>query len=154
LVVAAAETLLETVLQRLAAGPATPAGAASTCRSAATADRWAPGLDDARGGLVVEDAEDDTTERHQESEDAQGHRARDRTADEDGQADHDESTAELELSARLQSTVAGADGRRELGIVIDEGALDLLQQTLLVLGERHVDLQVGGAKAVGGSRRR
>jgi hypothetical protein len=58
------------------------------------------------------------------------------------------------FAARLQPAVAGADGRGELGIVIDEGALDLLQQTLLVLGERHVDLQVGGAKAVGGSRRR
>ena len=72
LVVAAAETLLATVLQRLAAGPATPAGAAPTGRSAATAGRRAPGLDDAGGGLVVEDAEGDTAERHQESEDPQG----------------------------------------------------------------------------------
>ena len=111
MVVAAAETLLETVLQRLAAGPATPAGATPTGRSAATAGRWAPGLDDAGGGLVVEDAEGDTAERHQESEDPQGHRARDRTPDEDGQADHDESTAELtvrrgngKLTVELEAT--------------------------------------------------
>ena len=153
LVVAAAEALLEAVLQRLAAGPAAAAGPAGGRRAAAAGGR-AAGLDGAGGGLVVEDAEGDAAEGDQGAERRRRDRLGDGAADEDGQADDDQDGAELQLAAGLQPAVAGADGRGELGIVIDEGALDLLQQTLLVLGERHVDLQVGGAKAVGGSRRR
>src|SRR3954463_3083691 len=106
------------------------------------------------GCLVVEDAEREAGEGEQGTENADDDRLSGYPADHDGETDDDHDGTELQLAAGLQPTVAGADRRGELGIVIDEGALDLLQQTLLVLGERHVDLQVGLAKAVGGSRRR
>ena len=102
----------------------------------------------------MEDAERDAGEGDQEAEDAQRHRPCHRATDEDGEADEHQESPQLQLPAGLETPVAGADGRRELRIVVDECALDLLQQTLLVLGERHVDLQVGGAKAVGGTLRR
>ena len=145
LVVAAAEALLEAVLERLAAHPAPAAGPARGRRTAAGAGGAAAGLDRAGGGLVVQDGEGDAAEASQGAEGADEEGLGDRPTDEHGEPDDDQDGAELQLAARLQPAVAGADGRGELGIVIDEGALDLLQQTLLVLGERHVDLQVGGA---------
>ena len=148
LVVAAAEPLLEPVLQRLATDPATAPGA-SRARGAGRAG-GAAGLDGAGRGLVVEDAEGHAREGDQEAQDPEGDRPGDGAADQDGEADDDQDGADLQFAARLQPAVTGAYGRGELGIVVDEGALDLLQQTLLVLGERHVDLQVGGARAVGG----
>ena len=75
-------------------------------------------------------------------------------ADEQPRPTSDQERAELQLAPGLEPAVAGPYGGGELGIVVDEGALDLLQQSLLVLGERHRDLHVGGAMAVGGSRRR
>ena len=102
-------------------------------RSRAAAGRRAVGFDDAGGGLVVEHRESDPAERDQGAERPDPERLGDRSADEDGHADDDEESAELQFAARLESSVPGTDGRGELGIVVDEGALDLLQQTLLVL---------------------
>ena len=65
--------------------------------------------------------------------------------DENGHPDDDQDGTDLQFATGLEAAVTRAYGRGELGIVIDEGALDLLQQTLLVLGERHVDLQVRSA---------
>src|SRR4051812_3428232 len=67
LVVAAAEALLEAVLERLTGGPATPTGPAG-CGGAAGAGRTTAGLDDTGRGLVVQDGESGPPEHHQGAE--------------------------------------------------------------------------------------
>ena len=68
LVVAAAEALLEAVLQRLAADPATAAGPPGGRRYRGRRPGAAAGLDRAGGGLVVQDGEGDAAEGHQGAE--------------------------------------------------------------------------------------
>ncbi len=118
-------------------------------------DRAGADLDAAGGRAVVQDGEGQPAERHQETQGTQRYRRDHRAADERGHARHEQQDAQLQLATGLAAAVTGADRRGELGIVIDEGALDLLQQSLLVLGERHVDLHVGQSQEPdGGARRR
>jgi hypothetical protein len=94
------------------------------------------------GSAAREDRDDGTSEHHQETENADDRdpdwaEGEHDTSDKEQQTHHEKYDA-LDPAAVRQTAHPGApDIRRELWILCIERALDLVEQTLLVLGEWH-----------------
>ena len=97
-----------------------------------------------RAGAHRGDREDGAAEHHEEAQDADHGEAGGQPERGDGDADDEQHQAEDEQDDTLDAALAGglpqptaANGRRELGVLGVESALDLFEQSLLVLGEGH-----------------